>query len=211
MPRHTPPASALRGSPFGAGGPDATHMNGSEEVTASPLKRKIRQAEASENAARSETTVAAARVRNRPDTHAGARRALHGQMGVAQLPEESDPEVTLKAANRNAWDVLIDMTQDELCNYLGGINADDDFIANIVSNQIDGAQWVAMFTTPEGKLVDSNESKEIIGVFARDKTPQFFKTKVKTHLTLTLQSQQQSSKAKEREEKQAAGYSLKDL
>ena len=145
MPRHSPPASALRGSPFGAGSLNATHMHGSEEVTTSPLKRKISQAEASEYAARGETTVAAARARNRPDTHAGARRTLHEDMGAAQLPEESDPEVTLKAANRNAWDGLSNMTQDELCTYLGVISADEEFIANIVSNQIDGAQWVAMF------------------------------------------------------------------
>ena len=118
---------------------------------------------------------------------------MHGHMEAAQLPGEGDPDVTLKAANRNAWDRLFNMTQDKLCTYLGGINADDEFIANIVSNQIDGARWVAMFTTPNGKVVDSNESKEIIEVFASDKTPQFFKIKVRTHLTLTLQSQQQSS------------------
>ena len=186
-------------------------MHGSEEVTTSPLKRKISQAEASEYAARGETTVAAARARNRPDTHAGARRTLHEDMGAAQLPEESDPEVTLKAASRNAWDGLSNMTQDELCTYLGVISADEDFIANIVSNQIDGAQWVAMFTTSDNKVVDSNEYKETIDVFAGERTPPFFKIKVRTHLTLTLQSQQQSSKAEEKEDKQAAGYSLNDL
>ena len=186
-------------------------MHGSEEVTTSPLKRKINQAEASEYAARGETTVSAAKARNRPDTHTGARRTLHEDMGAAQLPEESDPEVTLKAASRNAWDGLSNMTQDELCNYLGAISADEDFIANIVSNQIDGAQWVAMFTTSDNKVVDSNEYKEIIDVFAGERTPPFFKIKAKTHLTLTLQSLQQSSKVEEKGEKQAAEFSIKDL
>ena len=187
-------------------------MHGSEEVTTSPLKRKIRQAEASENAARSPTTVAAARARIRPDTNTGARRTLHEHMEAAQLPEESETEMTLKA-HRNAWDGLLTMTQDELCTYLGTINADEGFIANIVANQIDGAQWGAMFTTPDNKVVDSNEYKEIIEVFASDKTTQVVKIKVKAHLQLTLQGKQQSSRTKddEKEEKQAAGYSIKDL
>ena len=57
--------------------------------------------------------MSAAKAWNRPDTHTGARRTLHEDMGAAQLPEESDPEVTLKAANQNSWDGLSNMTQDE--------------------------------------------------------------------------------------------------
>jgi len=61
-----------------------------------------------------------------------------------------------------------------------------------------------MFTTPDNKVVDSNEYKEIIDVFASEGTPQIFKIKVKTHLQLTLQGKQQSTKDKEKEEKQTA-------
>ena len=89
-------------------------MHGSEDVTTSPLKRKIRQAEADDLAARSSTTVTAANARIRPDTHTGARRTLHEHMEAAQLPEESETEVALKV-HRNAWDGLPTMAQDELC------------------------------------------------------------------------------------------------
>ena len=210
MPRHSPPASALRESPFGAGGLQVPHKHGSEEVTSSPLKRKIRQAEAEEFAARSSTTVPAANARFRPDTHTLARRTLHDRMEAASPTVDSETEVTLKQ-RKNAWDGLFDMTQDELCNYLVSINADEEFIQNIVGNQIDGAQWGAMFSTSDNKVVEGDEYKEIISAFASEKTPSIFKIKVKTHLTLTLQSQQLSSKAEERETKQAASYSIKDL
>ena len=135
MSRHSPPASALRGSPFGAGGLQVPHKHGSEEVTSSPLKRKIRQAEAEEFAARSSTIVPAANARFRPYTHTLARRTLHGRMGAASPTVDSETEVTLKQ-RKHAWDGLFDMTQDELCNYLVSINADEEFIQNIVGNQI---------------------------------------------------------------------------
>ena len=103
------------------------------------------------------------------------------------------------------------MTQDELCNYLGYINADDEFIQNIVAHQIDGQQWGAMFTTGDNQVVEGEEWKATIDAFASEKTPNIVKIKVKTHLTLTLQGLKLSSKADEREQKEAASYSIKDL
>ena len=96
-------------------------------------------------------------------------------------------------------------------NYLGFINADDEFIQNIVANQIDGPQWGSMFTTGDNKVVEGDEYRTIIDVFASDKTPPIFKIKVKTHLTLTLQSLQLSSKAEEKEQKEAASCTIKGL
>ena len=103
------------------------------------------------------------------------------------------------------------MTQDELYNYLGYINADDEFIQNIVAHQIDGQQWGAMFTTGDNQVVEGDEWKATIDAFTSEKTPNIVKIKVKTHLTLTLQSLKLSSKADEREQKEAASYSIKDL
>ena len=105
-------------------------------------------------------------------------------MEAASPTVDSETEVTLKQ-RKNACDGLFDMTQDELCNYLVSINADEEFIQNIVGNQIDGAQWGAMFSTSDNKVVEGDEYKEIISAFASEKTPSIFKIKVKTHLTLT--------------------------
>ena len=76
-------------------------MHGSEEVTTSPLKRKIAAAEADEREAKTVATVAAANARIRPDTIADTRRPLHEHMGAAPATVDSDPNISLKPA-RNA-------------------------------------------------------------------------------------------------------------
>ena len=129
MPRHSPPASFPRGSPFGGRSPGTAHMHGSEEVTTSPLKRKIAAAEADEREAKTVATVTAVNARIRPDTITDTRRALHEPMGAPHAAVDSDPDISLKPA-RNAWDGLFSMTQDELCDYLGRL------IQNIVARVI---------------------------------------------------------------------------
>ena len=114
MPRHSPPASFPRGSPFGGRSPSTAHMHGSEAVTTSPLKRKIAAAEADKREAKTVATVAAANARIRPDTITDTRRALHEPMGAPHAAVDSDPDISLKPA-RNAWDGLFSITQDELC------------------------------------------------------------------------------------------------
>jgi len=210
MPRHSPPASFPRGSPFGGRSPSTAHMHGSEEVTTSPLKRKIAAAEADEREAKTVATVAAANARIRPDTITDTRRALHEPMGAPHAAVDSDPDISLKPA-RNAWDGLFDMTQDELCNYLGSIQADEEFIQNIVAHQIDGQQWGAMFTTADDKILEGEGYNDTIGAFASDKTTKIVKIKIRTHLTLALQGMLLSNKVEEREEKQDAAFKIKDL
>ena len=210
MPRRSPPASATRGSPFGDRSPSTALMHGSEEVTTSPLKRKIAAAEADERNARTAATVAAANARVRPDTITGTRRTLHEHMGAAQAPVDSDPDISLKPA-RNAWDGLFSMTQDELCNYLGHIQGDEEFIQNIVANQIDGQQWGAMFTTSDDKIIEGEGYNDTIAAFASDKPTKIVKIKIRTHLTLALQGMLKSSKVEEKEEKQDVAFTIKDL
>ena len=210
MPRHCPQASFPGGSPFGGRSPSTAHMHVSEEVTASPLKRKIAAAEADEREAKNVATVAAANARIRPDTITDTRRTLHEHMGAEHAAVDIDPDISLKPA-RNAWDGLFSMTQDELCDYLGHIQGDKEFIQNIVANQIDGPQWGAMFTTSDDKIIEGEGYNATIAAFASDETTKIVKIKIRTHLTLALQGMLKSSKVEEKEEKQDAAFTIKDL